>query len=243
MIDFCHKHHYNENINIKGDFYMEENEKFSAQTEQLKNETKDTVNQVKDTIKNVDFKKDTEETKGFLKEMLANPFATIKKIATGEENILKKAVMIMIVFILAEVIYKIISLIKYGKYSGLGDNLLGLVAAFLNPIFYIVVPAIVILMMNKTNKKSLITVICTLIATRIPVVINSVIDIVEALISGITIISSPISSALSAVSMVLMYFGMRSLFEEENETFVKKFVIIELIASFILVILARIGIY
>lgn len=222
---------------------MEENEKFSAQTEQLKNETKDTVNQVKDTIKNVDFKKDTEETKGFLKEMLANPFATIKKIASGEENILKKAVMIMIVFILAEVIYKIISLIKYGKYSGLGDNLLGLVAAFLNPIFYIVVPAIVILMMNKTNKKSLITVICTLIATRIPVVINSVIDIVEALISGITIISSPISSALSAVSMVLMYFGMRSLFEEENETFVKKFVIIELIASFILVILARIGIY
>ncbi len=222
---------------------MEENEKFSAQTEQLKNETKDTVNQVKDTIKNVDFKKDTEETKGFLKEMLANPFATIKKIASGEENILKKAVMIMIVFILAEVIYKIISLIKYGKYSGLGDNLLGLVAAFLNPIFYIVVPAIVILMMNKTNKKSLITVICTLIATRIPVVINSVIDIVEALISGITIISSPISSTLSAVSMVLMYFGMRSLFEEENETFVKKFVIIELIASFILVILARIGIY
>lgn len=222
---------------------MEENEKFSAQTEQLKNETKDTVNQVKDTIKNVDFKKDTEETKGFLKEMLANPFATIKKIASGEENILKKAVMIMIVFILAEVIYKMISLIKYGKYSGLGDNLLGLVAAFLNPIFYIVVPAIVILMMNKTNKKSLITVICTLIATRIPVVINSVIDIVEALISGITIVSSPISTALSVVSTVLMYFGMRSLFEEENETFLKKFVMIELIASFILVILARIGIY
>lgn len=222
---------------------MEENEKFSAQAEQLKNETKDTVNQVKDTIKNVDFKKDTEETKGFLKEMFVNPFESIKKIASGEENFLKKAFMIMTVFILAKVVCKIISLIKYGKYAGLGDNILGLVASFLNPIFYVVVPAVVILMINKTNKKSLTTIISTLIATQIPIVINSVTDIVEGLISGITIISSPISTALSAISVVFMYFGMRNLFEEEKETFVKKFVVIEVISSFVLVILARIGIY
>lgn len=222
---------------------MEENEKFSAQAEQLKNETKDTVNQVKDTIKNVDFKKDTEETKGFLKEMFVNPFGSIKKIASGEENFFKKAFMIMIVFILAKVVCKIISLIKYGKYAGLGDNILGLVASFLNPIFYIVVPAVVILMINKLNKKSLTTIISTLIATQIPIVINSVIDIVEGLISGITIISSPISTGLSAISVVFMYFGMRNLFEEEKETFVKKFVVIEIISSFVLVILARIGIY
>lgn len=243
MIDFCHKHHYNKNKMIGGIFKMEENEKFSAQAEQLKNETKDTVNQVKDTIKNVDFKKDTEETKGFLKEMFVNPFGSIKKIASGEENFLKKAFMIMIVFILAKVVCKIISLIKYGKYAGLGDNILGLVASFLNPIFYIVVPAVVILMINKLNKKSLTTIISTLIATQIPIVINSVIDIVEGLISGITIISSPISTALSAISVVFMYFGMRNLFEEEKETFVKKFVVIEVISSFVLVILARIGIY
>lgn len=36
---------------------MEDNEKFSVDTEQLKNETKDTVNQVKDTIKGVDLKR------------------------------------------------------------------------------------------------------------------------------------------------------------------------------------------
>ena len=70
---------------------MEDNEKFSVDTEQLKNETKDTVNQVKDTIKDVNFKKDAEETKGFLKEMFVNPFEAIKKVANGEENVLKKA--------------------------------------------------------------------------------------------------------------------------------------------------------
>lgn len=222
---------------------MEENEKFSVDTEQLKNETKDTVNQVKDTIKDVNFKKDAEETKGFLKEMFVNPFEAIKKVANDEENVLKKAMIIMIVFIVAEVIGTIISLIKYGKYSGFGNNFLSFVAAFLNPIFFIVVPALVVLIFNQKNKKSLITVISTLIISNIPAVINSIIGIVESLVSGITIISTPISTALSALGVVFTYFGMKELFNEESETFFKKFVLIKLLAAFVLVILARIGIY
>lgn len=223
---------------------MSEDEKFSVDTEKLKNETKETVNQVKDTIKNVDFKKDTEETKGFLKEMFSDPFEAVKKVASGEENVLKKAVMIMIIFIVASVVYELISLIKYGKYSGIGDNILDLVASVLNPIFYIVVPALVILIMNKNSKKSLTTVISTLVVTSVPVVINNVIDIIEILVSGITIISGPISTALSAASLVLTYFGMKDLFEEDNDSsFIKKYVIIKLVAAFVLVILGRIGIY
>ncbi len=223
---------------------MSENEKFSVDTEKLKNETKETVNQVRDTIKNVDFKKDTEETKGFLKEMLSNPFEAVKKVASGEENVLKKAVMIMIIFIVASVVYELISLIKYGKYSGIGDNILDLVASVLNPIFYIVVPALVILIMNKNSKKSLTTVISTLVVTSVPIVINNVIDIIEILVSGITIISGPISTALSAVALVLTYFGMKDLFEEDNDSsFIKKYAIIKLVAAFVLVILGRIGIY
>ena len=179
---------------------MSEDEKFSVDTEKLKNETKETVNQVKDTIKNVDFKKDTEETKGFLKEMFSDPFEAVRKVASGEENVLKKAIMIMIIFIAASVVYELISLIKYGKYSGIGDNLLDLVASVLNPIFYIVVPSLVILIMNKNSKKSLTTVISTLVVTSVPVVINHIIDIIEILVSGITIISGPISTALSAVA-------------------------------------------
>ena len=38
-----------------------------------KKEATDTVNQVKDTIKNVDIKKDSIETKGFVVEMFKNP--------------------------------------------------------------------------------------------------------------------------------------------------------------------------
>ncbi len=223
---------------------MSEDEKFSVDTEKLKNETKETVNQVKDTIKNVDFKKDTEETKGFLKEMFSDPFEAVRKVASGEENVLKKAIMIMIIFIAASVVYELISLIKYGKYSGIGDNLLDLVASVLNPIFYIVVPSLVILIMNKNSKKSLTTVISTLVVTSVPVVINHIIDIIEILVSGITIISGPISTALSAVALVLTYFGMKDLFEENDDSsFIKKYAIIKLVAAFVLVILGRIGIY
>ncbi len=98
--------------------------------------------------------------------------------------------------------------------------------------------------MNKNSKKSLTTVISTLVVTSVPVVINHIIDIIEILVSGITIISGPISTALSAVALVLTYFGMKDLFEENDDSsFIKKYAIIKLVAAFVLVILGRIGIY
>lgn len=219
-------------------------EKFSVDTEQLKNETKETVNQVKDSIKNVDLKKDAEETKGFLKEMLLNPFEAVRRVAEDEENVFSKVIVLMIVWIAASVITGIISLAKYGKYSSIGNNIIDFISYILNPIFYIVVPAIIILIMNKNNKKSLITIISTLTIASVPIIINRVIDIIEGLVSGITIISSPISTMFSAIALVLTYFGMKDLFgEKEDKGFIKKYAIIKLLAAFVLVILGRIGIY
>ena len=223
---------------------MSDNGKFSVDTEQLKNETKDTVNQVKDTIKNVDFKKDTEATKGFLKEMVLNPFETIKQIANNQRNILANVVVLMVIFIGVSVICEVISLAKYGKYSGFGSNVIDLLASFLNPIFYILVPAVVVLLFNTKNRKTLTTVICTLVAAAIPTILSNVIDVVEVLVSGISIVSSPISTALAALTTVFTYFGMKNLFGEEDDcAFFKKFAMIKLVAAFVLVVLGRIGIY
>ena len=75
-------------------------------------------------------------------------------------------------------------------------------------------------------------------------VINSVIDIVENLVTGISIVTSPFSTMFSAISIILTYFGMKDLFGvEENESFIKKYAIIKLVAAFAFVILSRIGIY
>ncbi len=222
---------------------MENEEKFSVDTENLKEETKETVNQVKESIKNVNFKNDAEETKGFLKEMLSNPFEAVRKIANEEENVLNKVVMIMLVFIAASFAYSLISVIKYGKYSGVLDNILSLVAGVLDPVFFVLAPSVMILLLNKGNKKSLTTIISTIVVASVPVVINYLIDIVELVLSGISLITGPISTGLSAVALVLTYFGMKDLFGiEEHKDFIKKYAVIKVAAALIIAILVRIGI-
>lgn len=222
----------------------DEEQKVSVDTEQLKNETKETVNKVKDSIKNVDLKKDAKETKSFLKEMFSNPFEAVRRVAEDGENVLSKVVFLMIIWIAASVIAGIITIMKYGKYSSIGNNLMDFISYILGPILYILVPAIIILIMNKQNKKSLITIISTLTIAAVPTIINEIIDIIEGLVSGITIISSPISTMFSAIALVLTYFGMKDLFgEKEDKTFIKKYAIIKLLAAFVLIILGRVGIY
>lgn len=223
---------------------MADNEKFSVDTEQLKNETKETVNQVKSSIKNVNFKQDAEETKGFVKEMISNPFEAVRKVANEEENVFKKVIFLMIIFIAASIISQIIYLIKYGSLTSIGSNIMDLIVAILNPIFYFVVPAIIILLINKQNKKSLITVISTVVVAGIPVICDEVLFILERILPGISIITSPIGTVLSSITIILTYFGIKELLGiDEHKEAIKKYVIIKLIAAFVLVILGRIGIY
>lgn len=223
---------------------MADNEKFSVDTEQLKNETKETVNQVKSSIKNVNFKQDAEETKGFVKEMFSNPFEAVRRVATEEENVFKKVIFLMIIFIAASVISQIISLIKYGRLANVGSNIMDLIVSVLNPILYILVPAVIILIFNKQNEKSLITIISTVVVAGIPTICNEVINIIERILPGISIITSPITTVLSAIALILTYFGIKDLLGiEDHKDSIKKYAIIKLISAFVLVILGRIGIY
>ena len=75
---------------------MEENNEKKLDAEELKKEAADAVNQVKDTIKNVDIRKDTLETKGFLTEMIKNPLGKIKEVATKNDSKFLKYVIIII---------------------------------------------------------------------------------------------------------------------------------------------------
>lgn len=222
----------------------EENNRINIDTEDLKNQTKDTVNQVRDTIKDVNFKEDSKEATGFVKEMLNNPFETVTRVAREEENTLKKSILMMIVFLVASVLYEIIDLIKYGSYLSIGDKIMGLLASALHPILFILVPAIIILVMNKNNKKSLPVIISTLVAASIPVILVEVIDILEILVSAIRLVTSPISTGLTAVATVLTFFGMKELFSEEDTgKFIKTFIIIKVIAAFVFYLLSSAGIY
>ncbi len=223
---------------------MADDDKFSVDTEQLKNETKETVNQVKSSIKNVNLKQDAEETKGFVKEMFSNPFEAVRRVANEEENVFKKVIFLMIIFIAASFVSQIVSLIKYGRLASIGSNIMNVIVSVINPILFILVPSVVILIFNKQNKKSLITIISTVVVAGIPTICNEVIYIIEKIIPGISIITSPITTLLSAIALILTYFGIKDLLGiEEHKDSIKKYAIIKLISAFVLVILGRIGIY
>lgn len=220
---------------------MDNENNFSVDTEQLKNETKDTVNQVKDTIKNTDFKEGAVQTKGFLVDMFSRPISTVERVATGEENVLPKAIIIMILYLAASFVSELIYAFKYGGYRGFGNNISSLIYALIYPVIFVLVPSILVLVLNRKNKKSLITVLSTFVVAAVPNVINEVVSVIDNLVSGLSIVTSPISTMLSALGIVLAYFGMRGLFEEqENEGFIKKYAVIKLLAAFIIGIVARI---
>lgn len=222
----------------------EEKKKINIDAEELKNQTKDTVKQVKDTIKGVDLKNDTKETTGFVKEMFNNPFETVIKVAKEEENVFKKSIVIMIVYIVASVLCKIIYLLNYASFSRIGSNLMSLVSSILHPIFYVLVPSIIIFVLNKNNKKSLQTIISTMIVAAVPVVAAEVIDILESLVSAIRLVSSPISTGLFSVSAILTYFGMKELYgEEDHSKFIKTFAVIEVLTALVVYLLSSAGIY
>ena len=175
--------------------------------------------------------------------MFSNPFEAVRMVATEEENVFKKVIIIMAAFILASAAYAIISVIKYGEFLDIFDNIMTIVAGILYPVAFVLAPSVIVLILNKNNKKSLITIISTIAVASVPVVINHFIDLVEILVSGISIITGPISTGLSAVAMILTYFGMKDLFGiEEHKDFIKKYLVIKIAAALIITILTRIGI-
>lgn len=220
-----------------------EKSKISEEAENIKKETKETVNKVKDTIKNTDFKKGANETTSFVKDMFANPIDAVKR-AASEENIIGKVIILMIVFIAANVVGTIISLLKYGDFFSIVHNLLRFILSFLRPVIAVLVPAIVIFIFNRENKKKLTTVISTVVVAYIPKIINSLLLILDLLITKITLVTTPLETALAAISVILGYFGVKELFgKDDNAEVLKKYAIILFISELVLVIFNEIGIY
>lgn len=224
---------------------MAEGEKNTVDTEDLKKETKETVNQVKETIKNVDLKNDAEATKGFIKEMFSNPVEAVKRAANGEEGIFKKAIIIMLVYLISTAAYQILYHIRYSGFTTLLKSLVNIVTGTLNPLVGIVLLSVVVYLMSKKEEKSLMNVLSTMVVASVPMVIDSLIDIVKFLVHSATVVTlfaNPIATMLGALSIVLTYFGVKELWgEAEEKDTVKKFAIAKVLVAFAMFILAQIG--
>lgn len=224
---------------------MEQNEDKKVNTEELKNEASNTVNQVKDTIKNVDIKKDSIETKGFITELFKNPLEKLKEIVEKDNGqYLKYAIIILVIWVAAELIARCFAVGSIWRWSGLGTSLMSIIRATIAPVISVLVMSVIVLMMNKNNKKSLTTIIAAVTTANIPVALASVVSLLTIFSSSVSTITSPFASLCNTISIVLMYFTLKAIFgEEKNSDFIKKFVIVEAIYYVAYIIFSLLRIY
>lgn len=228
---------------------MEGNEEKKVNTEELKSEASNTVNQVKDTIKKVDIKKDSIETKGFITEMFKNPLEKIKEIVDDDKSqYLKYAIIILVIWAVAELIKRCFSysfsFSSWWSLSTIGNSIWSIIAATIAPIVSILVMSVIVLIMNKQNKKPLTKLITIVTTANIPVVIASIVSLLTIISSSVSILTIPFAKLCSVISIVLMYFTLKAIFGvEKNSEFIKKFVIIEVIYYVAYIVLSLLKIY
>ena len=229
---------------------MEENENKEkvVNTQEIKEETFKTAKEVKETIKNVDIKKDAKATTGFITEMVKKPLERLKEIATDKEHKdFKYAIVLAIVWIIVSGILHIAT-----KYPSIDNffaynftkHFLALIKAMIAPVLAIIVMSIIVFVINKNNKKSFITVLTSITAAKIPVIVADVIGILYLISSSISRLLNPFTMFCSAISIVFTFFAIKALCEEENNTkFLKTFIIIEAIYYVVYLVISYLEIY
>lgn len=216
-------------------------------TEELRNEATNTVNQVKDTIKNVDFKKDGMETKGFIVNFIKNPISKINEIATGEKNkYFTYALIIVAIWVIAIIIKNIFSVFSALKLKYLGGNLLSLVKLGITPILSILTMSCIIYILNKEGKKNLVTTISTIVTANIPKVVAAVVSLLTLIGSKISLVTTPFTSICNAISIILTFFAIKSLCdlkENETEKIFSKFLFVEIAYYVVYIVFSLFNIY
>lgn len=213
------------------------NEKIS--TDAIKKEAVDTANQVKETLKNTDLKKDANEAKGFVSNFFKNPINEIENVVNSSKNqFLKIAIIVLVVWLVAVLVDQIITTVSYyTSYSSsltIGtffnrafSNVLSLVKAVVAPVLSVVVISAISYFMSKDKKHSFIQTATSVVMAKIPVVIAAVVSLLDVIGSQVYKITGPFSGFCSIISVVLLYFTLKSLNgEKEDNTFMKKFAII-----------------
>ena len=199
------------------------------------------MGQVKDTMKDIRIKDETMNATNFVKEMVKDPLSKTEEIAQDTENkYLKTSIFMVIVWMAAELIYEIIYKIKY-SYSG--RTILGMDKTTLAPLCIVLALTLIIFILNKKKKKSLTTVLSTVVTAYIPMCIASIICLLNLIDSGMYKITTPVSALATFITIILSYFAVKDIFEEETElkTF-KKFVLVELIYFGVAIVVSFLGI-
>lgn len=224
---------------------MADNEKknVNVNSEEIKEETKNTVNDVKETIKNVNIKDDAKKTTNFVTSMFSKPLETLKSVANdGKNKNLKHALILAIIWLVTILLKSLFGAHWSWRYFGL--SLRSILQSLLAPVIGIISMGLVIYFMQKGEKKSLTTIFTTITIAATPHILVTVLSLLSLFSSNFNAVFSPLSLFATAITIVYMYFAMKLLIgNEENSKFIKKYTIIQLIYFIIYFALTFLEIY
>ena len=221
-----------------------DNENNFNQAEEVKKETIETAKKFKESVKNVDIKEETKNTQGFIVEMFKNPIKKIEEITKEDTKYFKTSIFILAVWILAVFVKSSYSTFYYFGVTRVFSYILEVLKDILVPAIIVCVYSLILFVFNKKEKKSLICIISTVIATQMPVVLAALVSILTIVSRDFSKISIAFNGFCMSIAMVLSFFGFKSILnEEENDKFIKKFVLIQVIYYVIAFILTFLKIY
>lgn len=208
---------------------------------ELKQEASETIKQTKEQMKNINFKEEAQKGKGLISKLFSDPIQTIKETVKDETNQFYKTAVLLIVLWVAIIFLKeILRAITYDYYT---FKLLSTLKLMISPILKVLIMAIIIHALNKENKQTLMKAITTVTIAKIPVIISACLGFLTFISSRITYITTPISSLLSVISTVLMFFVVKEMFnEKDNSKALKSFVKVEVVYYIVVFVLNFLGI-
>lgn len=223
----------------------EKNEKFSVNTENLKNETVETAKKVKESMKSANIKEETKQTKGFIMEMFKNPLGKIKQVASDTSGkFFKTALFLIIIWTILVLINFTYETVRFWGIIRVFNNIANVLKAILAPVCGIIVYSVIVLLLNKKNKKPLTTIISTITITQIPLIFAELISLLNMIDKKVLLVTEPFETLCRTIAIVLGYFGLKNLFEEEKSNdFIKKYVIIQVIYCIAYIVIGLFGIY
>ena len=177
--------------------------------------------------------------------MFKNPIGKLNDISKDKTGkYFKYAIIIIVIWTFAKLISSCFSVGSYWNWHNIINTMIRTVFDTATPVIAVLIMSLIVFIMNKNNKKPLITVISAVTTASIPTVIATVISLLNIFSSSAYIITGPFMKLCSVISIVLTYFALKYLFDEEkNANFIRKFVVIEAIYYAIYILLSFFEIY
>ena len=204
----------------------------------------DSNNSSNDEFTKVDFKDGTQNCKNFFSSFFSNPIKTLKNISQSKHNLFFNTSIIILLFWVLIMFFNALFGTTYssnGLYiflTAVRDLTIPIISVgFMALIIYCIDP-------NKDEKCNLTNTITSVIVCKIPVIIASLISLINLVSNKAYYITNPITYFCISLSILLTYFAIKYLYKEcEDFKSFKRFMVVYGIFYGVYLILSFLGIY